>query len=272
MSAQEKYLPEADRLGALAALVLLAYALTHWVQAPQFTLSIRLPGFFFAFPITLSTVMTLLAAGLSAAGMDWLLRAHPSLGNRPAIEHWMLPTLSTFVIGGLLALLPANRAWWLAFAIGATLLILIFLAEYIVVEPAAPGYPTARALLTATSYALFLILATALRQGGARLVVLTPVIFVVSSLISLRIVHLDGADRWDFPWALGIGLVCAQMAAGLHYWPITPLQFGLALTGPFYALTILAMNITEEIPLRRALPGPLLILFTAWLVAAFLRG
>jgi len=241
------------------------------VHCPQFTLSIQLPGFFFAFPITLSTVMTLLAAGLSAAGMDWLLHDHPSLGNRPSIEHWMLPTLSAFVIGGLLALLPTTRTWWFAFAIGATLLISIFLAEYIAVEPAAPYYPTARALLTAISYALFLILATVLRQSGARLFVLTPIIFLVSSGISLRIVHLDGSDRWDFPWALGIGLVCAQMAAGLHYWPISPLQFGLALTGPLYALTTLAMNITEEIPLRRAIPGPLIILLSAWVVAAFLR-
>lgn len=271
MQEQPKYLPEVDRLGTLTAIVLLAYALTRWVQAPEFTLSLQLPGFFFAFPITISTAMTLLAAGLSAAGMDWMLHAHPSLPTRGTAEHWLLPALTTFVIGTILALIPANSTWWLAFTIGAVLLALVYLSEYITVDPSAPNYALARALLTALSYALFLILTTALRQGGARLIVLTPVAFLVSGLVSLRVLHLDGTDRWDFPWAIGIGLTCAQIAAGLHYWPISPLQFGLALTGPLYALTTLAMSITEEIPLRRALPGPLIILFLAWLIAVFLR-
>jgi hypothetical protein len=43
--------------------------------------------------------MLVMAAGLTATGMDWLLRSHPSLGKAPTIEYWVLPTLGTFIIG-----------------------------------------------------------------------------------------------------------------------------------------------------------------------------
>ena len=99
--------------------------------------------------------------------------------------------------------------------------------------------------------------------------VMAPAVFIVAALISLRILHLDGTDRWDFPWAIGIGIVCAQIGAGLHYWPLTPIQFGLALTGPLYALTMLSASLTENIPLRRAVVGPVLIIGLAW-ASAFL--
>jgi hypothetical protein len=271
MPDRSRNLPDADRLGVLTATVLLTYALTRIVQAPEFQLSVQLPGFYFAIPFTLETVMTLMAAGLTATGMDWLLRGHPGLKNKPTVEHWMLPTLTTFVIGTPLAILPGGNVWWLAFTIGALLITLVFMAEYVVVDPAAPNYSLARSGLTALSYALFLILVTALQFAGARLFLLIPALFISSALVALRILHLDGADRWDFPWAIGIGLVCAQLGAGLHYWPITPLQWGLAVTGPLYALTLLCASLTEGSPLRRAGAGPGLVLLVSW-GAAILLG
>jgi hypothetical protein len=99
---------------------------------------------------------------------------------------------------------------------------------------------------------------------------LVPVVFIVAALISLRILHLDGTDRWDFPWAIGIGIVCAQIGAGLHYWQLTPIQFGLALTGPLYALTMLSASLAENIPVRRAATVPALIVAVAWVSAFFL--
>jgi hypothetical protein len=271
MQEKRSYLPDTDRLGVLIASVLLAYALTRLVQSPRFTVTLTLPGFYFAFPLTLSTAMTLMAAGLTATGMDWLIRSHPSLGAKTTIEHLMLPTLTTFIIGAPLSILSEGPTWWIGFGIGAALLVAVFLAEYVVLEPSAPYYALARAGLTALSYALFLILTTALRFSGARLFLLIPAVFISAGLIGLRILYLDGSDRWDFPWAAGIGLVCAQVSAGLHYWPLSPLQFGLALTGPLYALTMLSINIAENIPLRRAMLGPGIIVGLAWGAAVFLR-
>lgn len=263
MQENRSTLPSADRIGVLIASVLLAFALTKLIQSPSFTVTLSLPGFYFALPLTLGTFMTILAAALAAAGMDWLTRSHPVLGGTN-IEHLMLPTITTFVIGASLSLLPNNLIWWTGFAFSAVLLLIVFLAEYITINPSAPSYALARAGLTALAYALFLILAASLRFSGARMVVLIPAAFLVAALISLRILHLDGTDRWDFPWAIGIGIICAQIGAGLHYWPLTPVQFGLALTGPLYGLTMLSVSLAENIPLRRAVVGPAIIVGVAW--------
>lgn len=270
MQENRSSLPSADRIGVLVASVLLAFALTRIIQSPSFTITLELPGFYFALPLTLGTFMTILAAALTTAGMDWLTRFHPSLGAKTNIEHLMLPTITTFVIGAPLSLLLNGTIWWAGFAFGAILLVSVFLAEYITIDPSAPTYALARAGLTALAYALFLILATFLRFSGARMFVMTPALFIVAALISLRILHLDGTDRWDFPWAIGIGMVCAQIGAGLHYWPLTPIQFGLALTGPLYALTMLSVSIAENIPLRRAVVGPAIVLSLAWATAIIL--
>jgi len=272
MQENRSYLPSADRVGVLIASILLTYALTRIVQSPHFTLTVTLPGFYFAYPLTLGTAMTVFAAALAATGMDWLTRDHPSLGKKPNIEHLLLPTLTTFVIGGPLGILPDGALWWLGLTFGALLLVGVFLAEYITIDASAPSYALARAGLTALAFALFLILVTALRFSGARMFLLVPVLFMAAALISLRILHLDGNDRWDFPWALGIGLVCAQIAAGLHYWPLIPIQFGLAVTGPLYALSMLSSSLnTENIPLRRAVVGPLIVIGLAWAAAIFLH-
>jgi hypothetical protein len=271
MQEKRSYLPDADRLGVLTASVLLTYALTRLIQSPRFTLTLDLPGFYFAFPITLGALFTLLAAGLSATGMDWLIRGHPSPAKKNVTEHLLLPTLTTFVVGVPLSLVADVQLWWYGFAFGALLLIPVFIAEYVVVEVSSPYYAIARAMLTALSYAIFLILATALRYSGVRMFLLIPAISLTAGLISLRILHLDGADRWDFPWAAGIGIVCAQISAGLHYWPLMPLQFGLALTGPLYALTMLSTSVAENVPLRRAAVGPGVIVAMAWGAAVFLR-
>ena len=63
--------PSPDRMGMLTASVLLAFALTRLIQTPRLNLTFELLGFYYEFPLTLSSVMTLFAAGLTATGMDW---------------------------------------------------------------------------------------------------------------------------------------------------------------------------------------------------------
>ncbi len=264
-------LPDANQVGVVAAVVLLSYALTHLVNAPAVTLAVQLPGFYFTYPLTLGTAMTLIAASLTASGMDWLLHSHPSVAGQRTLEHWLLPTLTAFVVGALLNILPAGPAWWVGFAVSAGLIVAVLVAEYVALDPGAPLYPLASAGLIALSYALFLLLTIALGLGGARLFLVLPAVFVASGLVALRTLHLRLSGRWEFPWALGIGLICTQLAAGLHYWPLTPLQFGLLLLSPLYALTALAVRLGEDVPLRSALAEPALILAGLWAAAILLR-
>ena len=136
---EPRYLPDANRVGVITATVLLAYALSRLIQTPEFTLELQLPGFYLSYPLSLDTVMVVMATGLTATGMNWLLRSHPSLDKKSTIEHWLLPTLATFIIGIPLTILLPDNAWWGGFVIGGLLLVLVFLAEYIVVEPSAPN-------------------------------------------------------------------------------------------------------------------------------------
>lgn len=271
MQEQQRRLPDANRVGVFAAVVLLTYALDHLVKAPGVTLTLQLPGFYFAYPLTLSTAMTLMTSGLTATGMDWLLHSHPALQDQRTVEHWLLPTLTAFILGILLNILPAGTSWWTGFALSASILISVFAAEYITVDPGAPNYPLASAGLTALSYAIFFLLAIALHTAGARLFLIIPAIFLASSLVSLRTLHLRSSGRKELPWAIGIGIVCAQIAGGLHYWPLSSVQFGLILLGPLYALTALAYRLSEDIPVRRALAEPGIILALAWGAAIFIR-
>jgi hypothetical protein len=268
---EKRYLPDADQVGMLTSTVLLAFALTHLIQSPGFNLDIQLPGFLFSLPLNLSTAMGLLTAGLTATGMDWLLRSHPSLNGRSTYQWWLLPTLTTFVIGVPLSILPSGPAWWVAFLITGTFLFFVFVAEYVVVDPGAPYYAISMAGLTAISYTLFFVLAVALRNGGIRLYILAPALFLAAALACLRILHLRLTGRWEYAWALGIAFVCVQIAAGLHYWPLSPIQFGLMLIGSLYGLTNLAINLGEDQPPRRAVLEPAIVIGLCWGLAIFIQ-
>lgn len=269
--AEQRYLPNADRVGVLTSTVLLAFALTHLIQSPEFNLEVQLPGFFLLIPLNLSTAMSLLTAGLTATGMDWLLHTHPSLHGRSTYQWWLLPTLTTFVIGVPLSILPGGVPWAVGFAIAGTLLFFVFVSEYIVVDPGAPYYASAMAVLTAISYTLFFLLAVALRYSTARLYILMPALFLAALLASLRILHLRLSGRWEYAWSVGIGFVCVQIAAGLHYWPLSPIQFGLMLVGSLYGLTNLAINFGEAQPARRAVLEPVMIIVLCWGLAIFIQ-
>jgi hypothetical protein len=268
---ERRYLPDSDHIGVLTSTVLLAYALTRLIQAPEFNLEVQLPGFYILLPLNVTNVMSLLTAGLTATGMDWLLRGHPSLNNRSTFQWWILPTLTTFVVGVPLSILPDGAPWWIGFALGGAFIFFVFLAEYIVVDADAPYYATAMAGLTAISYTLFFILAVALRYSELRLYVLLPTLFLAAALASLRILHLRFSGRWEYAWAAGIAFVCIQIAAGLHYWPISPIQFGLMLVGPLYGLTNLAANLGDDQPPQRAALEPAVAMVLCWGAAILIR-
>ncbi len=270
MQQEGRYLPDGNRVGVLTAAVLLAYALTRLINTPGLTLTLQLPGFYFAYPLTLSTAMTVMATGLTATGMNWLLHSHPSLqGN--AFEHWLLPTLTAFIIGVSLNVLPFGTLWGVGLFISAGILVSIFVAEYASVDTGAPAYALASAALIALSYALFLMLIIALRAAGTRLFLITPAVFTAAGLVTLRTLHLRLSGRWEFSWAIGIALACTQIVAGVHYWPISPLQLGLILLGPLYALITLASNLSEDVPVRRAAFEPGMFLAAAWIAAIIIH-
>ena len=271
MNDQDRFLPDSNRIGLLTSTVLLALVLARLVPSSGFNIEIQFPGFLFTLPLNVTSIMSILTAGLTATGMDWLLRGHPSLNRRVTFQWWLLPTLTTFVISVPLTTLPDNQYWWVGFILSGIFIFFVILAEYIVVDADAPYYALSVAGLTSISYTLFFVLSIALSSSGVRLFILLPALFIASTLAGLRILYLRVSGKWEFAWALGISLVCVQLAAGLHYWPLTPIQFGLLLIGPLYGLINLAINLGENIPARRATLGPSMVTALCWGLAIFLR-
>jgi hypothetical protein len=264
-------LPDFDRLSVLAAALLLAYAIVHFVDLPVRYLGIQLPGVYLDIPLNFQTAVAFIAAGMTASGADWLVRDHPALKSGITIQHWLLPALTAWVIGIPLFQLPFGLTWWAVFAVGGVLLLLVLVAEYIAVDTKDVRYPVAAAGLTAVSFALFLVLAIVLRSAPFRLFLILPALAFALGLVSLRTLHLRLNGEWRLMEAGLVAVVVAQMVAALHYWPLSPVGFGLSILGPAYALTSLIGGLAEGENLQQALLEPGLVLAALWGAALFSR-
>ena len=240
-------LPAPNQIGVLAATVLLCYALTHLASRPGLTLAIQLPGFYFAYSLTLGTAMTthgrrpdgerhgLAAARASRpAGKADRAALDASYTDGPHHRHCPGYPVRMGLHGG--PVWPSAQSSWSQCSSQST-------SRWTL---GSPFYALASAGLTALSYSMFLLFIISLRLGAARLFLVVPAVFIASGLVSLRTLHLRLGELWDYPWAFGIGLVCSQVAAGVHYWPLSSLQFGLAVLAPLYTLTALASGLQRH--------------------------
>ena len=267
-----RYLPDINRISVLTATVLLAFALTRLLETTTYLVGFQVFGLLIRFDMDLRIIIIILASGLTATGMDWLLKSHPLIEKKEStLAHWLVPMLMALVLGMPLYLLRMNPLWWAGFGIGGFLLVLAFWAEYIVVSPGDLNYPAAVVVLTVLSFALYLILAMILRYSSARLFFLLPVIFIATFLVSVRTLNLRLGGRWEIAWGLGVALVGVQLAAGLHYLPIAPIYYGMILLAVLYGLTTLVASLLEGIPLRRAAVEPGIMLVLLLVLGVWLR-
>lgn len=267
-----RYLPDTDRISVLTATVLLTFALTRLLETSVYLIGFQVFGLLIRFDIDLRVIMILLAAGLTATGMDWLLQSHPLIEKKErTLEHWLVPTLMALVLGFPLYLLRGNPLWWLGFALSAVLLVLVFWAEYVVVSPGDLNYPTAMVVLVVISFALYLILTVILRYSAARLFFVLPTVFLATFLVSIRTLNLRRGGRWEMAWALGISFIGGQLAAGLHYLPVSPVYYGLLLLAVLYGLTTFVTSVLDGIPVRQAVLEPGIMLVLLLVLGGWLR-
>lgn len=254
----------------LSAAILLAYATSRFIDLPLEEINVQLPGFYLALDINLQIVVTFLVAGLTATGADVLVREHPHLSGRRSVDHWLLPALTAGVLAVPLYRLPIGMIWMISFAIGGALLMLVLIAEYIAVDPQDSRYPMASSGLTAVSFALFLLLAIGLRSIDLRLFLALPALALSIFLVVLRTLNLRFQGRWVLFPSLAVTIIIAQIITGLHYWPLEPITFGLAILGPAYSLTALTGALLQGEPWKRAVlePGIALLIvlgITLWI-------
>jgi hypothetical protein len=184
------------------------------------------------------------------------------------VPHWVLPSLTALVFGIVSHQLPFGLFWGQVMVIGAGVLSLVLVAEYIVVDGGDARYPLALAVLTALSYGLFLVLAVTMRANGVRLMFVLPSLAAAAALVSLRSVYLRqrfwssyALEATNLAFFAGLSglVVIGQLIIPLHYLPLSPLKFGLVLLAFAYALSGILGNLTERRRVRGAMVGPLIV-------------
>lgn len=268
---KSRHIPDFNRISVLTATILLAYIVARFVDLPEQYLDWQIPGLYISFNFNINTVIAVILAGLTATGADWLLRGHPMLGQRSTVQHWILPALTAWVISIPLSNFPLNPTWWMLYALGGGLLLIVLIAEYITVDPQDTRYPIASACLIAVSFALFLILAVALKARGARLIINLLVLTTSITLISLRTLSLRFPGRYPIGDTWVIAIFTAQIMSALHYLPLSATSFGLAVLGPAYALTALLGAGEKQSNAWKRYLEPTIVLITSWAAALWFR-
>lgn len=264
-------LPNRERLSAVMAVILLAYVIVRFVQVPATQLNLEILGVLLPLQIGVKTMLAILVAGLTATGADWLLRDHPALGTRTTYSHWLLPGMTAWVLALVLSNLPFTPQWWLAFGGCAMLLLAILLAEYNSVSEESRLYASVNLALSTLSYALFLILAISVRGLGLRLFLALPAVALGAFLAGTRVNLLRSVENWHSLQLLAITFITVQVAAALHYLPVSALSYGLILIGLVFSLNNFAAALNSGEEPRKAGREPLFGLVVFLVFALILR-
>lgn len=220
--------PNRDRIGALTALILIAYALIQIVTLPVLETEFAVLGLLVPASIDVRVVMLSLAAALAAAGALWILQSHPlSRIRNPEYPAGLLPGLAALGMGATLNQLPVGSAWLIGMVFAGGLLVGVLYAEFVVFDEQDPRFRIAIAGLRTLGLILVVGAAFASFSGGVRAVFSVPAIFAASALVCWRSLRLEITDRAVWPYALACGLIASQLAWGLHYWPARPMQVAL---------------------------------------------
>jgi hypothetical protein len=264
-------LPNQERLSVVVATILLAFAITQFIKVPEGTEGISFGGILIPINFNLSTIITIAIASMTASGVDWILRDHPEIKDRSTIPHLLLPAITAWVQSVTLNNMADTPFKWGAFVVGGIFLLVVIMAEYIVIFPEDYRKPIAIALLTALIYAVILALSVSLVSTNQRLIILLPAVGLGAGILSMRVFQLQIQREWPLLPSLACLLVTSQLAAALHYLPITPLSYGLILLGALYFTINFTINLEQGVSQRRAAVEGIIPLLLIWLVALWIN-
>jgi len=167
--------------------------------------------------------------------------------------------------------LPLNAGWWLALALCALFLLAVVLAEFASSTSENRLYPFATQALTVLTLGLFLILAITVRAVAGRLYLALPAVALGVSLAGSRLQLLRPGQKWQPLQMVAVAFICVQVAAAMHYLPLSALGYGLVLLGLLYALNhyLGALNTGE--PLGQRTREAAISLGVFWALALLLR-
>lgn len=274
-----RHFPSRDRLSVLTAVILLAYALTRFLDLPVRALHTTVFGSALSLELGGPLLMLVLTGALIGTGADTLIRSHPAFarrGARSTVQHWLLPGATALVLGAALNRLPEGLLWWLGLGVSALALLAVLVAEYVLVDPDDPAREAAALTLTALAYALALVLFVLLRSLGARAAISAPVGGLVAAGLAWRLFALRQVPVGPATVYAGlIGLIAAEIIWALNYWRVNASSAGVLAMIPFYfgvgiAQHHLSGRLSPRVWVEYGLVGGLGFAIALWY--AFARG
>lgn len=245
---KDYHLPKADKISTLAAVILFSYVLMPYIRSKGQDINFSLFNIAFQFQLNFSLLISIASGIMAAVGTDWVIHDHPKLNSQSTVPHLITPSITAWAIGIPLNLISLGPQWWVSFMLGSSVLLLSIIAEYIAIDTEDARYPTAVMFITALISAQLSILLISLRAARYRLysyfLISLPLFFFFTS----RILQFHNKQKMNYEKAVVITLFVSQWIIGLHFWPLPPLSFGLAIVGPAYFIytIITPMNLDQK--------------------------
>jgi hypothetical protein len=237
-------MPTYERISAVVSAVLIGLALYFVLNFPNQTAAIMLLGSPLALESTQRWLMVVLLGGLTMAGTDAVIRAHPHLPSRLLsyrATFWTLPGLLVILATQTLGLAPSAVAWAVALVIVGFLIWFTILAEVRLLLPEHSDDLWPRLWRQFVGYGIVLLFAIIIYQSRSRSAISATAILLIGAMVALAL--LRQAPRQiikSWLYALVIGLSLGQITWALNYWRARSLNAGLLLFLIFYVLVGLA--------------------------------
>jgi hypothetical protein len=265
-----------DRLSVLTGGLLLALALSRFLDIPVRPWATTVFGSPLGFDISATTVMIVLVTGMAIAGVESLVRSHP-LARRGELEFsamfWIVPGLLGLALAAWLSRIDSVTLWTMALLAASILMPLSLAAEYAAVDPRQRSGTLLHWSQTALVYLVALLLFTTIYSLGARSLISATAVLLAAALLTARLLWPLLNDLWEtVAYAAVVGLLLGQAVWVLNYWPWSGLRGGLLLLLFFYVITGLidqSLNgrFNRRIVLEYSGVALLALLAVIWIVA-----
>jgi len=236
-----------DRIGLVVSLVLTGVVLSSVTALPAWRFEVPVLGSPLGIGLPSQALMALLIVGLTAAGVDALVRAVPGRGRvhvRYTATFWILPCL--VALAAALAVpsqIGRPAAWFASLALLGLLFTAVVQAEVASVRPEGAHYRAARVVLNIATYAAaFALYATIYRLQARSLISATA---VLAGTFPLAIELLRGGEeelQTTGLYAGVIALVTAELTWAVNAWGLSGLSGGTLLLVAFYTLSGIAQQ------------------------------
>lgn len=264
-----------ERLSVLVALITLSLSLLPLIESPATTgVGTSFLGTPLRLELSATTFVSILAAALTCAGIDALLRAHPRVrrGEVPrTFPYWIMPAATVIVASQLLNNISEARLWLIGLAVTAGLLWAVSAAEYASIDLDGPAAGRARLFLTAMTYVLAALLFGLIWNTRARSLISATLTLIVAASLAFELLWATRTDTGrTVLLSLAIGLVLGQGNWAINYWRTDVFTAALAQLLVFYALVGLAAQYLIDRISRRVLIEFVVVMIFA--LVLLLRG